>query len=83
MQIISQKEGLLAVYGYARVSTRDQDLIAQDAELMAAGCAKAPANRASSDHRPFPPVIVRRPVNSRRKLESLTSMARGYSQHTV
>ena len=32
---------------------------------------------------PFPPFIVRRPVNSRRKLESLTSMARGYSQHTV
>jgi DNA invertase Pin-like site-specific DNA recombinase len=27
-------------YGYARVSTRDQDLTAQDAELMAAGCAK-------------------------------------------
>src|SRR5262249_60823306 len=27
-------------YGYARVSTRDQDLAAQDAELMAAGCAK-------------------------------------------
>ena len=26
--------------GYARVSTRDQDLAAQDAELMAAGCAK-------------------------------------------
>ena len=26
--------------GYARVSTRDQDLIAQDAELMAAGCSK-------------------------------------------
>jgi len=27
-------------FGYARVSTRDQDLAAQDAELMAAGCAK-------------------------------------------
>jgi DNA invertase Pin-like site-specific DNA recombinase len=27
-------------YGYARVSTRDQDLAAQDAELMAARCAK-------------------------------------------
>jgi hypothetical protein len=26
--------------GYARVSTRDQDLVAPDAELMAAGCAK-------------------------------------------
>jgi DNA invertase Pin-like site-specific DNA recombinase len=30
----------MALYGYARVSTRDQDLVAQDAELMAAGCAK-------------------------------------------
>src|SRR5215831_5407256 len=31
---------LMPLYGYARVSTRDQDLAAQDAELMAAGCAK-------------------------------------------
>src|SRR6185312_153225 len=30
----------MTTYGYARVSTRDQDLTAQDAELMAAGCAK-------------------------------------------
>ena len=30
----------MAVYGYARVSTRDQDLAAQRAEVMAAGCAK-------------------------------------------
>ena len=30
----------MTVYGYARVSTRDQDLAAQEAELMAAGCAK-------------------------------------------
>ena len=30
----------MVMYGYARVSTRDQDLAAQDAELMAAGCAK-------------------------------------------
>jgi DNA invertase Pin-like site-specific DNA recombinase len=42
MQIIVSKEAglIMTVYGYARVSTRDQDLIAQDAELMAAGCAK-------------------------------------------
>jgi DNA invertase Pin-like site-specific DNA recombinase len=34
-------EGLaMTIYGYARVSTRDQDLSAQTAELMAAGCAK-------------------------------------------
>jgi DNA invertase Pin-like site-specific DNA recombinase len=30
----------MPLFGYARVSTRDQDLTAQDAELMAAGCAK-------------------------------------------
>jgi DNA invertase Pin-like site-specific DNA recombinase len=30
----------MTVYGYARVSTRDQDLAAQVAELTAAGCAK-------------------------------------------
>src|SRR6266403_517468 len=30
----------MTTYGYARVSTRDQNLAAQDAELMAAGCAK-------------------------------------------
>jgi DNA invertase Pin-like site-specific DNA recombinase len=30
----------MTVYGYARVSTRDQDLTAQHTELIAAGCAK-------------------------------------------
>jgi DNA invertase Pin-like site-specific DNA recombinase len=30
----------MPLFGYARVSTRDQDLAAQDAELRAAGCAK-------------------------------------------
>ncbi len=30
----------MAIFGYARVSTRDQDLTAQIAELEAAGCAK-------------------------------------------
>jgi DNA invertase Pin-like site-specific DNA recombinase len=30
----------MATFGYARVSTRDQDLAAQVSELMTAGCAK-------------------------------------------
>src|SRR5262245_37498700 len=34
-------------FGYARVSTRDQDLAVQDAELRAAGCAKVFKEKAS------------------------------------
>jgi DNA invertase Pin-like site-specific DNA recombinase len=37
----------MTTYGYGRVSTRDQDLAAQDAELMAAGCAKVFKEKAS------------------------------------
>ena len=37
----------MPLYGYARVSTREQDLISQDAELRAAGCAKVFKEKAS------------------------------------
>lgn len=37
----------MTIYGYARVSTRDQDLGAQTAELEAAGCAKIYREKAS------------------------------------
>src|SRR5262249_13989761 len=37
----------MAVYGYARVSTRDQTLASQDAQLRAAGCAKIYAEKVS------------------------------------
>jgi DNA invertase Pin-like site-specific DNA recombinase len=37
----------MAVFGYARVSTDGQTLASQDAELMAAGCAKAYAEKVS------------------------------------
>ena len=37
----------MAFYGYARVSTRDQDLGAQTAELQAAGCIKVHREKAS------------------------------------
>jgi DNA invertase Pin-like site-specific DNA recombinase len=41
------KDQKMPLFGYARVSTRDQDLTAQDAELMAAGCAKVFKEKAS------------------------------------
>src|SRR5262245_31974085 len=37
----------MPLFGYARVSTRDQDLAAQDAELRADGCAKVFREKAS------------------------------------
>ena len=38
---VSRRKGNpMPLYGYARVSTREQDLAAQDAELRAAGCVK-------------------------------------------
>jgi len=40
-------EGLVPIFGYARVSTRDQTLAAQEAQLRAAGCAKVFKEQAS------------------------------------
>ena len=37
----------LAIYGYARVSTKDQNLGSQDAQLRAAGCTKIYAEKTS------------------------------------
>ena len=37
----------MAIFGYARVSTRNQDVAAQVAELMTAGCAKVYREKAS------------------------------------
>src|SRR4029077_6963617 len=59
----SQKEGwIMTVYGYARVSTRDQDLASQDAELRAAGCAKVFKEKASGakTDRPELEKVIRR-----------------------
>ena len=52
----------MPLYGYARVSTRDQDLAAQDAELMAAGCAKVFKEKASGakTDRPELAKVIRR-----------------------
>jgi hypothetical protein len=40
-------EGRMAIYGYGRVSTRDQTLASQDAQLQAAGCTKIYAEKVS------------------------------------
>jgi DNA invertase Pin-like site-specific DNA recombinase len=45
MQLIGGK--IMAIFGYARVSTRDQDVAGQVAELMTAGCAKVYREKAS------------------------------------
>jgi DNA invertase Pin-like site-specific DNA recombinase len=52
----------MAIYGYARVSTRDQDLTAQDAELAAAGAAKVFKEKASGakTDRPELAKVIRR-----------------------
>ena len=52
----------MPLFGYARVSTRDQDLAAQDAELMAAGCAKVFKEKASGakTDRPELAKVIRR-----------------------
>jgi DNA invertase Pin-like site-specific DNA recombinase len=58
-----QKEGWkMTIYGYARVSTRDQDLAGQLAELTAAGCAKVYQEKISGakSDRPELAKLVRR-----------------------
>ena len=52
----------MPLYGYARVSTRDQDLAAQDAELRATGCAKVFKEKASGakTDRPELAKVIRR-----------------------
>ena len=52
----------MPLFGYARVSTRDQDLAAQDAELRAVGCAKVFKEKASGakSDRPELAKVIRR-----------------------
>ena len=42
---------IMTIYGYARVSTADQSLASQDAQLHAAGCAKVYAEKISGTRR--------------------------------
>jgi DNA invertase Pin-like site-specific DNA recombinase len=59
---ISKEDRKMPLFGYARVSTRDQDLAAQDAELRAAGCAKVFKEKASGakTDRPELAKVIRR-----------------------
>jgi DNA invertase Pin-like site-specific DNA recombinase len=60
--MLSKVEASMAIYGYARVSTRDQDLAGQIAELKAAGCGniyKEKASGARTD-RPELAKVIRR-----------------------
>jgi DNA invertase Pin-like site-specific DNA recombinase len=63
MQMSLQKGGWkMTVYGYARVSTRDQDLTGQHTALTAAGCAKVYAEKISGakSDRPELAKVIRR-----------------------
>jgi DNA invertase Pin-like site-specific DNA recombinase len=61
--LLAKGKAKMAIYGYARVSTRDQDLTAQDAELRAAGVAKVfkeKVSGASALNRPELAKLLRR-----------------------
>ncbi len=62
----------MALYGYARVSTLDQDLTVQEQALRVAGCDVIRAERggivARRGHRPVPPEAL---VALRRRLDTL------------
>jgi DNA invertase Pin-like site-specific DNA recombinase len=60
--LVSKEELKMPLFGYGRVSTRDQDLAAQDAELRAAGCAKVFKEKASGakTDRPELAKVIRR-----------------------
>jgi DNA invertase Pin-like site-specific DNA recombinase len=45
--VIAKMSEEMAILGYARVSTNGQTLVSQDAQLMAAGCAKVYAEKVS------------------------------------
>src|SRR5258708_35343056 len=51
LQSASDLEGYMTMFGYARVSTRDQDFAGQVAELTAVGCARVFREKASGAKR--------------------------------
>jgi DNA invertase Pin-like site-specific DNA recombinase len=46
-RLLSKIDLVMAIYGYARVSTRDQTLASQEAQLRLAGCTKIYAEKVS------------------------------------
>jgi len=70
----------MTIYGYARVSTNGQDLAAQEAELMAAGCAKVfkeKVSGAKTDRAELAKVLHRTQASPRRQIGG---PARGVAQ---
>src|ERR671934_1736934 len=59
---LSKEDKSMTVYGYARVSTNGQDLGSQEAELVAAGCAKVFKEKVSGakTDRAEPAKVIRR-----------------------
>jgi len=74
----------MATFGYARVSTRDQDLASQVAALQAAGCGnifKEKASGAKTDRPELAKAIRRLEAGGRHAAGSAGAIDQGFTQH--